>query len=270
MTHLPLDVANLTLSPDGSRLAFSLEVFADCPTVACTKERLDQKEKEKSSGQLFQGDAGFFRHWDTWSDGRCATISSPCRPPARASRSTSSRGMNADAPSKPFGGAEEFTFSPDGRTVVFTARLGGREEPWSTNFDLYSVPADGSQAPRNLTAANPAWDTQPVFSPDGKTLAYLAMNRAGFEADRFRIVLRDLASRPASAVLAEAWDRSPTGVVFSADGKHALRHGRGRRADAALRHRRRHRQGDASWSAAGARPRRRRSPATASSTASTP
>ncbi len=70
VTNLPLDVANLTVSPDGSRLAFSLEVFVDCPTIACTQERLGQKEKSKASGRLYQGDGGFFRHWDTWSDGR--------------------------------------------------------------------------------------------------------------------------------------------------------------------------------------------------------
>ncbi|MEO6191822.1 MAG: S9 family peptidase [Thermoanaerobaculia bacterium] len=215
VTHLPLDVANLTLSPDGSRLAFSLEVYVDCPTVACTQERLDQKEK--SSGQLFQGDAGFFRHWDVWSSGlRNHVFTLPAS--GEGDPVDLSRGMNADAPSRPFGGSEELAFSPDGRTVVFTARLGGREEPWSTNFDLYSVPADGSQAPRNLTQANLAWDTQPVFSPDGKTLAYFAMSRAGFEADRFRIRLRDLATGH-ERVLAEAWDRSPAGVFFSADGR---------------------------------------------------
>ena len=154
----------------------------------------------------------------------------PALPPVRAaarrgrrdrSRGTPvdlSNGMDADVPSKPFGGAEEYTFSPDGRNVVFTARDAGREEPWSTDFDLYLVPADGSAAPRNLTAANPAWDTQPVFSPDGKTLAYLAMERPGFEADRFRIVLRDLAAGTAR-VLTDKWDRSPDTFLFSPDGK---------------------------------------------------
>lgn len=70
VTKLPLDVSNLLVAPDGSRLAFSLEVFPDCPTLACTKERLDPKGKAKSSGQLYQGGVGFFRHWDTWLDGR--------------------------------------------------------------------------------------------------------------------------------------------------------------------------------------------------------
>jgi len=217
VTHLPLDAANLTLSPDGSRLLFSLEVFPDCPTLACTRERLDAKEKNKSSGQLYQGDVGFVRHWDVWSTGlRNHLFTLPASGEGEPVDLT--RGMNADSPSRPYGGAEELAFSPDGRTVVFSARAGGREEPWSTNFDLYSVPADGSAAPTNLTSANLAWDTQPAFSPDGKTLAYLAMSRPGFEADRFHIRLRDLATGR-ERVLADAWDRSSNGVVFSADGR---------------------------------------------------
>ena len=61
-------------------------------------------------------------------------------------------------------------------------------EPWSTNFDIYSVPADGSAAAKNLTAANAAWDANPLPSPDGKTLFYTAMKRPTFEADRFGIM----------------------------------------------------------------------------------
>jgi dipeptidyl aminopeptidase/acylaminoacyl peptidase len=217
VTHLPLDVANLTVSPDGARLAFSLEVYPDCPTLACTQERLDRKGKEKSSGQLYEGGVGFFRHWDSWSAGlRNHLFTLPVS--GEGEPVDLSRGMNADTPSRPFGGSEEFTFSPDGRTVVFAARDAGREEPWSTNLDLYSVPADGSRAPENLTKANLATDTQPAFSPDGRTLAYLAMARPGFESDRLRIRLRDLATGR-ERVLADSWDRSSGGVVFSADGR---------------------------------------------------
>ena len=75
--------------------------------------------------------------------------------------------MDADAPSKPFGGAEQFTFTPDGRGVVFTARDVGREEAWSTDLDLFEVPIDASSAPRKLTTENRATDTDPSFSPDG-------------------------------------------------------------------------------------------------------
>ena len=76
-------------------------------------------------------------------------------------------GFDADAPSKPFGGSEEFAFTPDGKGIVFSVRLAGKQEAWSTNFDLFYAPFDGSAAPRQLTT-NPAWDTAPAFSPDGK------------------------------------------------------------------------------------------------------
>ena len=68
--------------------------------------------------------------------------------------------------------------------MVFSARDAGREEAWSTNFDLYVSPVDGSGDIVNLTAGHRAWDTAPLFSPDGETLAYLSMMRPGFEADR--------------------------------------------------------------------------------------
>lgn len=223
VTDLPLDVSNLTVSPDGSRIAFSLEVFPDCRDIACTRQRLAEKaeREKKTSGQLYDG--GFIRHWDTWSEGRRNHLFAAPLANGRAGEPVDlSRALaDADVPSRPFGGAEEWAFSPDGRTLVFAARLAGeknREEPWSTNFDLWEVPVDGSRAPRNLTSANPAWDTQPVFSPDGRTLAYLRMTRPGYESDRFRIVLRDLASGR-ERVLAEEWDRSSNGVVFSADGR---------------------------------------------------
>ncbi len=90
-------------------------------------------------------------------------------------------------------------------------------EPWSTNFDIYLVPAAGG-TPRNLTADNPAWDGQPAFSPSGATLAYVAMDRPGYESDRFHLVLLDLQSgvkRP----LTQSWDRSIQSFAWSRDGK---------------------------------------------------
>src|SRR5262249_47189534 len=111
-----------------------------------------------------------------------------------------------DVPSKPFGGDENFDFSPDGATLVFSARIAGRTEELSTNFDLYQVPVDGSAAPRDLTADNPAWDAQPVFLKNGD-LAWLAMDRPGFEADRFHVMLKD-ARTGAVRPLTQAWDHT--------------------------------------------------------------
>jgi dipeptidyl aminopeptidase/acylaminoacyl peptidase len=220
VTKLPLDVGSFRLSPDGRHLVLSLEVFVDCPSLACTAERLAKRSaKGQPSGQLY--DQLFVRHWDTWSNGTRSHLFALPVEGAMAGGAEPvdlTRGLHADVPSKPDGGPEEYNVSPDGKTVIFTARTADREEPWSTNFDLYQVPIDGSAAPKNLTAANPAWDTQPLFSPDGKTLAYLAMSRPGFEADRFRIVLLSLADGR-SRVLTEGWDRNPGELFFSPDGK---------------------------------------------------
>jgi dipeptidyl aminopeptidase/acylaminoacyl peptidase len=218
VTDLPLPVANLLVAPDGRRLAFTMEVFTDCDSLACTADRLAAREATAATGVVH--DRLLFRHWDTWEDGRRSHLFT--LPLAEGGGAAGdpvelAPGMDADVPSVPFGGAEEFAFSPDGESIVFTARSAGREEAWSTDFDLWQAAADGSGGARELTADNPAWDTAPVFSPDGRTLAWLAMERPGYEADRFRIRLRDLATG-STRTLAEGWDRSPGGLAFSPDG----------------------------------------------------
>ncbi|HOT00917.1 MAG TPA: S9 family peptidase [Acidobacteriota bacterium] len=213
VTKLPLDVANLGISPDGKLLLFSMDVYPDLKTVAETASRLSELEKSKATGRIW--DRLFVRHWDTWTDGRRSHLF--VMPMAGGEPVDLMAGMDADAPSKPFGGTEEFTFTPDSRGVVFTARDAGRAEAWSTNFDLYLAPVDASAPPKKLTD-NPAWDTQPAFSPDGKTLAYLAMKRAGYEADRYAIMLRAWPDGAAKE-LAPGWDRSPQNIAWSPDGK---------------------------------------------------
>ncbi|MHC4694010.1 MAG: dipeptidyl-peptidase 5 [Planctomycetota bacterium] len=214
VTDEPLDVSNLLVSPDGRHIAFTMEVFPDCTTAECTKERLDEVEAKKTTGRIY--DRIFIRHWDTWKDGRRSHLFVM---PLDAGKPVDLMpGMDADTPSKPFGGPEEITFTPDGKALIFSARDVGRREPWSTDFDLYQVPIDGSSPPKCLTEENKAWDTNPVFSPDGRTLAYLAMARPGYESDRFRIVLRQW-PRGRKRVLTENWDRSPSSLCFSADNK---------------------------------------------------
>jgi dipeptidyl aminopeptidase/acylaminoacyl peptidase len=213
VTSLPLDVGGFVLSPDGTKMALSMEVFPGT-TVAATKKRLDDEAATKASGKIYG--SLFFRHWDVWADGRRSHIF--LMPVAGGDPVDVMNAMDADAPSKPFGGTDEYAFTPDGAGIVFTARDVGREEAWSTNFDLFFAPIDASVPPANLTKANLAWDSYPVFSPDGKTLAYLAMKRPGYESDRFRIVLRSWPSGQ-ERVLTEAWDRSPSSLAWSPSGK---------------------------------------------------
>ncbi|MDN4037229.1 S9 family peptidase [Massilia sp. YIM B02443] len=219
VTDLPLDVDSYRVAPTGDRIAFSSSVFRDCADLACTKDRADAKAKEKATGKVY--DRLFVRHWDTWNDHRNNVLFSAALDASgklSGAPVSLSGSLDGDAPSKPFGDREEYRFSPDGKTVVFSLRVAGKTEAWSTNFDLYSVPAAGGAAPRNLTADNPAWDTKGVFSPDGRTLAYLAMARPGFEADRYQIMLMDVASGQKRKLAAD-WDRSAGNLQWRADGK---------------------------------------------------
>ncbi len=218
VTALPLDVGAFVLAPGGDALAVALEVFPDAKTLAETKERLDKLEKSPSVGTLYT--QLFVRHWDTWKNGtRSQLFTLPLAGGKAVGEPLAVTGaLDGDAPSKPFGGAEEFTFAKDGKTLFFTLREAGRTEPWSTNLDLWQVPTDGSAKPKNLTPDNDATDVGPVVSPDGSLLAWRAMKRPKFEADRYAVMVRDLKTGKVRE-LAKDWDRSADSLAFSPDGK---------------------------------------------------
>lgn len=217
VTALPVDVTGYSLAPDGKRVALGVESFADCKDLACTKSRMDARGKRQGSGEVF--DRLFVRHWDTWRDGRLnRLVVAPVGTKPVATATPIALDVVGDVPSKPFGDFSEVAWAPDGRTLVVSARKAGASEPWSTNFDLYRVNADGTGAATNLTAGNKAWDTGPVFSADGRTLYYRAMKRPGFEADRLGLMAMEL-STGATREIAPRWDRSADNIALSADGK---------------------------------------------------
>ena len=162
--------------------------------LACTGKRLKAEADSPATGVVY--DRMFVRHWDAWNDGRLNRVFVATLPGDGAAVSTATAiasDVVADIPSRPFGDSSEYTWAPDGQSLVLSARTADRTEPWSTNFDLYRVSADGSGAAENLTAGNPAWDTGAVFG-DANTLYYRAMKRPGFEADRFGLMALDLAT----------------------------------------------------------------------------
>ncbi|MEM9301922.1 MAG: S9 family peptidase [Pseudomonadota bacterium] len=221
VTDLPLDVGSFRLSPGGDRLVVSLSIFLDCDTLACTVERNAEASSSKVSAQAY--DQLFVRHWDYWLDDRRSQLfaltvgadGATEGKPVRVSR------LDADVPSRVWGGSGEYAIANDGETIYFAARLRDAAEPTSTNFDIYAAPMNGDGEVVNLTRENPAWDTAPILSPDGRQLAYLAMARAGFEADQFEVVLRDLESG-STRTLTTDWDRSPSSMAFTADGSSLL------------------------------------------------
>ena len=109
-------------------------------------------------------------------------------------RSMSRSGFDADIPGKPFGADEDFAFSPDGRHLVFSARIAGKSEPWSTNFDLFETPVDGGQPPGQSDAPTTRPGMRSRHSSPTVTSPGCAQARPGFEADRFHVMLRDARS----------------------------------------------------------------------------
>lgn len=213
------DVGGFKVAPNGSRVVVWADRDLRCIDLAC--EGLPPKPKT-GSGRTY--DQLFVRHWDTWAEpgvkSRLFTFAVDGGKLAGAGTPIEGN-LVGDSPSKPFGGGEEIAFSPDGGTVFFTLREAGRIEPLSTNLDIFQVPSDGSASPVNLTAANHATDTLPTVSPDGKTLAYVAMARPGYESDRQVLQLRDLATgttRP----LTQNWDRSVGSIEWAPDGRSLL------------------------------------------------
>jgi dipeptidyl aminopeptidase/acylaminoacyl peptidase len=221
------DIAGFKLSPDGSRIAVWGEIPRDCPTFGCA----DAKPAHlpgPGTGRLYDAKDGFVRHWDRWAtpgthnriftfplkDGVAQGEGVPVdgRDPAT--------GLVADSPTLPFGGAEEIAFAPDGTTLYFTARISDAAEPTSTNLDIYAADLSGS-APKLLTGSNKATDTTPVPSPDGRYLAWLAMARPTYEADKLAVQLLDLKTGQ-QRNLTKDTDLSFASLAWSADGKHLI------------------------------------------------
>jgi dipeptidyl aminopeptidase/acylaminoacyl peptidase len=213
VTKLPVDVDGYKLFPDGKRLVLAIDVWPEAKTLADTAKLDEAAAKQKAKPRAY--DQLLFRHWDHWEDGKFEHLFAWT---SDAQVKDLTPGQLTDSPTHPFGGMEQVTISPDSKWLAFEARVGGREVAWTTNTDIFLVPSDGSAKPADLTTENRAYDEEPQFSPDGKSIAFAMMTRAGFEADRRRIAVIDVASRK-HRVVTEAFDRSVGGFSWSRDGK---------------------------------------------------
>jgi dipeptidyl aminopeptidase/acylaminoacyl peptidase len=215
VTDLKGGLGGFKVAPTGDKLL----IWADrLPGAPSSEPAMVKKADDAGNGRTY--DQLFVRHWASWADG---TRSQLFVLPMAGGKATGygkaiEGALVGDSPSKPFGGGEEVSWSADGKTVYFALREAGRIEPLSTNLDIFSAPADGSSAPVNLTDANDAMDNLPTASPDGKYLAWFAMKRAGYEADRQVLMLRDLATGKVTA-LTESWDRSVGSIAWASDSK---------------------------------------------------
>jgi dipeptidyl aminopeptidase/acylaminoacyl peptidase len=218
LTDFKGGMGGFIVAPTGDKLL----VYADRrPGAPSLELPMVKKDARAGNGRTF--DHLFVRHWASWADGLRSQIFVL---PLTASGAPGNgiaieHGLIGDTPSKPMGDGSEISWGADGKTIYFALRKGDGKEPLSTNLDIYAAPADGSAAPVNLTADNLATDTIPAVSPDGKWLAYAAMKRPGFEADRQVLMLRDLATGETRA-LTEGWDRSIETIAWAPDGKRLI------------------------------------------------
>ncbi len=203
-------------APGGDRIAFTSRVYPGCVTDACNAD--SALRMDRSSSQVRTYDHLLYRHWDTWDDGTRSHLFVVDLARAEARDLVPRSPMHV--PPMPFGGAESYDWSHDGQELAFTARVEGADAAWTTDLNLFTVPAfDG--APVVITAGNRAADQQPVYSRNGRWIAYAAQRRAGFEADKWRLMLYDRRTRTSREV-APGWDFHADRFYFTPDNRALL------------------------------------------------
>lgn len=195
----------------GSLIAFTTSVYPGCTTDACNASRDSAAEANPVKAHV--ADQLMFRHWNAWDNGTRSHLF-VVSPDGSGLRDLTP-GARYDVPPGPFGGSEGYAFSPDGTELTYTAKDVGRSEAWSTDVNLYVVPATGG-ASRVITAANTGADQNPVYTPNGRFIAYASQRRPGFESDRWRLMLYERASKTSRELLPN-WDRNADAYFFAPD-----------------------------------------------------
>lgn len=211
LTEVEDGIANLKVAPGGTKLAFTRDIKLDTPANELYKDLPETK------GRII--DTLMYRHWNAWHDYKYSHLHVATIGPDGVAGEAKDLmpGVKADCPVPPFGGSEQFAWSPDGTEIAFTMK---NVEDWaeSTNSDVYIIPADGSGPAKNITANGLGYDNNPVYSPDGKTIAYNSMQRPSFESDRNRIILFDRTSG-ASRELTVGLDQNSNNIHWTPDSK---------------------------------------------------
>ena len=200
------EVDNIVISPDGKKIAFSKQVLV---------EKVLGKDKytdvPKTTAHIYT-DLNH-RHWDYFNEGKYNHVFVVNISEKVENAKDLLEGKMWDSPQRPFGGAEDFVWSPDSTQLLYVTKpLSGTEYAQSTNTDIFSYNLNSGTS-QNLTESNKGYDVGPKFSPDGKTLLWMSMERDGYEADKNDIKIMDWKSHKVSN-LTKDWDESVVGDVF--------------------------------------------------------
>ncbi|HYU46249.1 MAG TPA: prolyl oligopeptidase family serine peptidase, partial [Terriglobales bacterium] len=206
LTSIATEAGGELWSPDGKNILFTSDVYPECDgapdaEAACNAKKLKDAEESKVKAITF--DRLLYRHWNAYKAGKRShifVVPAPTLPsgegwgtPVSVARDLTPG--DYDAPVFSLGGQDNYAFSPDGQEVCYTSNH-DKLEATSTNNDLWIVSVNGVTGgapvvPKNITADNPASDSTPLYSPDGKYIAYRAQQRPRYESDRFRLMLYD-------------------------------------------------------------------------------
>lgn len=197
------------ISPDETKIIFG------SPIKAYNKDEELFKGLDKTSGRVV--DDLMYKHWDEWVDNIPHPFLADLTDNGIANADDIMEGEPFECPMRPFGGADAFAWSPDSKSLVYVSRkLKGQDYAFSTNSDLYLYNLE-TKSTENLTEGNMGYDTNPQFSPDGKSLAWLSMETAKYESDKKRLMVLDVATK-AKRDLTANWDYWPENFNWSKNG----------------------------------------------------
>jgi dipeptidyl aminopeptidase/acylaminoacyl peptidase len=209
LTRFPTGVDAYVLSPDGKTIAITASVFPACTDMACNekmaKARTDNPVKARVIAEIP------FRRWDTWVDGMRNHI---FLFPAEGGAARDVTPGDVDSPIWTESGSEEVAFSPDSSELCFSRYV--ENEAMTGNSDLFVMPVSGG-TPKAITT-NKSTDSAPLYSPDGRYIAYSATLRPMLETDLTRLFLYDRMTGEHKNIF-EATDRSAGSYVWAPDSK---------------------------------------------------
>src|SRR5207302_5232441 len=203
VTNMSTGADGASWSPDGKNIVFVSAVYPDCKDDACNKQRDDELKKSKVKAKIFT--KLFYRHWNAFTefkrshlfavsaDANLTGLTGQVSGAGTSGPTGEPRDLTPgdhDVPPFHLGGQDMYAISPDGQELAYTSNI-DEVEATSTNNEIFIVPITGPATAGKKISTSPGADTTPLYSPDGKYIAWKSQARAGFEADKWRLLVQD-------------------------------------------------------------------------------